>query len=66
MVLMAKFSGPQHAKCQVALKFKLLLLQSSWEMISLENLAVIMHKQCCSSKTATVGCMFNLCAFNHP
>jgi len=59
------FSGAQRAKCRVTLKIRLLLLESSWELISSENLAAIMHKQI-SSKRATVGCLFNLCAFNHP
>lgn len=63
---MAKFSGAQHAKCRVALKIRLLLLESGWKLISFENLAVIMHKQCSSSKRATAGCLFNLCVFNHP
>lgn len=62
---MAKFSGAQHAKCRVALKIRLLLLESGWKLTSFQNLAVIMHKQC-SSKRATAGCMFNLCVFNHP
>lgn len=66
MILMAKCSWAQHPKCWVALKISLLLLESSWELISFENLAVITHQQCSPNKRATVGCMFNLCEFNPP
>lgn len=65
-ILMAKFSGAQHPKRWDPLKISLLLLESSWELISFESLAAIMHKQCSPNKRATVGCMFNLCEFNPP